>query len=114
MGVKFYHNPECSKSRQAMDVLEDAGVDMDVIHYLEGHLTPDMVHELLTRIENPVEDVVRDKAMSTEDIRVLAEEIAKNPEKLQRPIVDTGEKALVGRPVVNIHPWLIENKIIKE
>jgi arsenate reductase len=101
--MRFYHNPRCSKSRQALALLEERGVEVEVVRYLEtGVLEDDLV--ILARLEN----IVRKKeagpeAMAAlhgpEDIIVL---LRNHPKALERPILIANGKAVIGRPPENV------------
>lgn len=106
MKTRIYHNPRCSKSRATLALLEERGVDIDIVEYLK---TPPSVAELrglLVKLDRPARDIVRTgepefKAagvpLDAGDDRLLAL-IAKHPKLLQRPIVVVGNEARIGRP----------------
>ena len=50
MGVQIYHNPRCSKSRATLAILEEKGVDAEVILYLETPPTPDEIESVLKKL----------------------------------------------------------------
>ena len=107
MNTVIYHNPRCSKSRQALSLLEEAGVQTQVVKYLETPPSAAELDALLTKLGLDPIDVMRTKddlfkelglqgkTMSREEgIRLLAE----HPALLERPIVVRGDKAVVARP----------------
>lgn len=97
--MRFYHNPRCSKSRQALALLEERGVEMEIIRYLEvGVVKEDLA--LLASLEG----IVRKKEagaeamaalQSVDDIAVLLEA---NPKVLERPVLVADGQAVIGRP----------------
>lgn len=101
--MRFYHNPRCSKSRQALALLEERGVEVNVIRYLEtGVDEADL--PLIAQLEN----VVRKKeagpeAMASlngpEDVMALLQQ---NPRALERPILIVDGQAVIGRPPENV------------
>jgi arsenate reductase len=103
----IYHNPRCSKSRQALSLLEAAGANAQVVRYLENPPSAEELDALLTKLGlEPVEvmrkqdDLFKElglvgKTLSREEgLRLLAE----HPALLERPIVVRGDKAVVARP----------------
>lgn len=105
--VTIYHNPRCSKSRQALQLLEEAGVRHDVVKYLDAPLDAPSLDALLTKLGLEPRDVMRtgedvykelglkDRPLSREEgIQVLVE----HPILLERPIVVKGDRAVVARP----------------
>lgn len=109
MSVTIYHNPRCSKSRAALQYLEDSGVDFKIITYLDG-LNETQISSLLEALNLDAKDVVRKgekifkelglKGIEDEDKLIAA--IAANPILLERPIVVKDSKAAIARPLENI------------
>lgn len=107
MNATIYHNPRCSKSRQALALLEEAGATAQVVEYLK---TPPTVAELdgmLRKLEVEPAAIVRTgedryaelglKGKSLSRAEWL-EVLAANPILIERPIVIVGDRAVVGRP----------------
>lgn len=106
MKTKIYHNPRCSKSRATLALLEERGVDLEVVEYLR---TPPSVAELetvLAKLGRPARDIVRVNepefkssgvSLDAPDAELLAL-IAEQPKLLERPIVEHGRRARIGRP----------------
>lgn len=103
----LYHNPRCSKSRAALALLEERGVDFEVVRYLEKPPDEAVLRELLDKLGmTPLELMRRGEARYRElglkgaDIsdgdRIRA--MTENPILIERPIFITGGKAVVGRP----------------
>lgn len=111
----IYHNPRCSKSRQALALLEEAGVAPQVVRYLDTPLTAAELDALLTKLDLAPEAVMRTgedvykelglkgKALPrAEGLRMLAE----HPVLLERPIVVRGDRAVVARPPERVRELL--------
>lgn len=105
------HNPKCSKSREAKSILDLSGVDYQIVHYLNGELTKELLSELPTLLKLPVKEMLRkkdelfaelvgEKNLSESDLLELVE---KNPALLERPIFVNGERAIIARPPELIH-----------
>lgn len=112
----IYHNPRCSKSRMALALLEERGVTVNIVKYLEGVLTADQVLQLCDQLAvEPIEmmrlkeSAFKELGLSSQDQKpreVWAEIIAENPILLERPIVVVGNQAAIGRPTENILPLI--------
>lgn len=106
--ITLYHNPRCSKSRETLTLLEQQGVEPEVILYLE---TPPSVAELKTLLQQlgfrsarelmrKKEDTYQELKLSDETLseeQLLAAMVA-NPKLIERPIVVKGNQARIGRP----------------
>ncbi len=107
MTVQMYHNPRCSKSRQTLALLEEKGIDPEIILYLETPPTPSQLRDVLKKLDVPAHDILRtgeklykqlelnDKSLP-EDALLTA--MNAHPSLIERPIVINGDKAKVGRP----------------
>ncbi len=112
MGLKYYHNPRCSKSRQGLELLKDKGFEVEIVLYLEEKLIPTQVEELLTKFlkssgQKSLDPILRKnedefkaiaKLPSTEDVKSWAKLICKSPKILERPVLVGSQGALLGRP----------------
>ena len=103
----LYHNPRCSKSRAALALLQERGIDLEVVRYLETPPDEASLRELLDQLDmTPLELMRRGEAryrelgLKTPDVsddeRIRA--MAENPILIERPIFITHGKAVVGRP----------------
>lgn len=104
--MKLYHNPRCQKSRQALALLEEKGHTPELVLYMNEPLLPDALEALLEKLDMPAEDLIRtkeniwkeafaDKELS-EDELLLA--MIEYPQLMERPILEVGDRAVVGRP----------------
>ncbi len=101
----LYHNPKCSKSREAKALLEERGIDFRVIEYLKTPLDATALRALLTKLDGDVASLVRPKElkeagvdMSTCDEDALLAALALHPAAMQRPVFVVGDSAVIGRP----------------
>jgi len=110
--VRILHNPSCSKSRQALALLAERGVDVEVVTYLDAPLTKAELLELLDQLDVEPPALVRfgeatfkelgiDKASvtSADDVASL---LADHPRLLERPVVIAAGRAVIGRPTEHI------------
>ncbi len=104
MTYLLLHNPRCSKSRAALAMLEERGVDHEVRDYQKAPMSLDELRILHKRLGLPVAQWLRwgeDDAASlakTASDRELLTAIAASPKLLERPILIHGDHARVGRP----------------
>lgn len=108
--LTIYHNPRCRKSRETLQLIKDADADVEVVEYLKNPLTEDELHDLLSKLNLPVDYLIRKNEELfklqykgkdfTEDqwVKVLSE----NPKLLERPIVVKDDEAILGRPPENV------------
>ena len=107
----IYHNPRCSKSRQALRLLRDNGIEPKIVHYLKDPLTVSEIKVLINKLGDASQNIVRIKESLFKDLKLkgrhltldeTAEILSLNPKLLERPIVVDGEKAIIGRPPENV------------
>src|SRR5437764_2526383 len=79
--MAIYHNPKCSKSRQALSLLRANGVEPEVIEYLKHPLSTERVRDLIGMLAIPPHDLLRPKETPYETLKLspssMIEEIAK-------------------------------------
>ncbi len=110
MSVTIYHNPRCSKSRAALQYLQDNKINFNIVTYLDGDLTKDKLSDILKALNLSAKDVIRtgEKVYKQlglnkdDDEEKLITAIAENPILLERPILVKGNKAAIARPLENI------------
>ena len=105
--MRLYHNPRCSKSRQAVALLTEAGIEFEDYRYLSEGIHSDDVEVLstLSGIIRP-KDVVGDvdvKSLESNGIQTLLKE---QPKCLERPVLVSNGQAVVGRPPERILEFL--------
>ncbi|MGB0265108.1 MAG: ArsC/Spx/MgsR family protein [Candidatus Poseidoniaceae archaeon] len=101
--MRLYHNPRCSKSRQAKSLLLERGVEFEDYRYIDNGVHPDDV-ELLSTIEGiiRVSDLDSETIIDFGDTKAVAELISANSRILQRPILISNGIAVIGRPPESI------------
>jgi arsenate reductase len=108
--MKIYHNPRCSKSRQTLALLESKTSNFEIIEYLKEPLKFDDIELLLVKLGIKPIDLVRknepiwkenykNKNLSDDEI---INAMVDNPKLMERPIVTTNTKAVIGRPPENV------------
>jgi arsenate reductase len=113
MAVTIYHNPRCSKSRQTLEIIGDAGTTCTVVLYLQDAPQAKTILDLAGKLGVPVSDLLRRGESAFKDARdlpelsddaALAAWLSANPVVLERPIVvdDETGRAVIGRPPENV------------
>ena len=108
--IQIWHNPRCSKSRNAVELLSEKGVEAEVVKYLEISHTKEDIKSLLKMLNlsarelmRTKEDIYKELSLKDEsDEEKLIEAMVANPKLIERPIVIKGKKATIGRPIENI------------
>jgi arsenate reductase len=106
----IYHNPRCSKSRQTLALLEENGVDPDIVLYLKQPPTASQLRELLGKLGLAAADLLRrgEEAYSESGLgpdsseRDIVQAMVAHPRLIERPIVVRGDRAVLGRPPENV------------
>jgi arsenate reductase len=106
--MEIWHNPRCSKSREALALLHDAGVEPTVRRYLDDPPTAAELRGVLAmlgiepwEVVRFGEQVARDLGLGDrprEDPDAWIDLMASNPRLIERPIVVTDDRAVLGRP----------------
>ena len=97
--MRLYHNPRCSKSRQAVSLLTDRGIEFEEYRYLNSGIHTDDL-ELLSNLYGIIRiaDLDKDHCLDLSDVSVVVDLLQSNPKVLQRPILINNGKAVIGRP----------------
>ena len=104
--VTIYHNPRCSKSRQALAILQDKDVELIIVEYLQTPLTQSALKTLISQLGIAPEALVRKgeevfkenyKGRDMSDADWIAA-MAEHPILMERPVVVSGTRAVVARP----------------
>lgn len=103
--VTIYHNPHCSNSRRALEVIRAAGIEPEIIEYLKTPLSEERLRALVERTGQPLKSLVRDKEPVFAELGLadaseaeLFAAVAAHPVLLNRPIVVSKKGAKLCRP----------------
>lgn len=103
----LWHNPRCSKSRGALQLLREHGIEPRIRNYLEQPPDIGELRELLHRLQLPVRDLLRGGENEYAELglgdpslgeHALLTAMAAHPRLIQRPVLVVGERAVIGRP----------------
>jgi arsenate reductase len=105
--LTIYHNPRCSKSRQTLSLLQDQGLEPEIVLYLETAPSPEAITLLLKKLGIGARQLLRrgeqeykDQSLADTSLseQQLVAAMAKYPKLIERPMVINGERAAIGRP----------------
>ena len=105
--VRIYHNPRCSKSRQALALLQARGEEIEIIDYIGEQLSNAEISDLLKQLGMRARDLMRTGEDSYKELKLanpdlseaqLVQAMADYPRLIERPIVVYNGRALVARP----------------
>jgi arsenate reductase len=112
--IKIWHNPKCSKSREAVKVAEELGCNFTIIKYLETLPNASQLQEALKTLGINARELMRTteaiykelKLKDEMDERKLIDAMVNNPKLIQRPILFKNGKAIIGRPTSIVADFL--------
>jgi arsenate reductase len=110
----IYHNPRCTKSRAMLSLLQEHGIEPKVVEYLKDPPTASELKTIIAKLGIKPEQLVRkgedvyksNYAGKTLTDAQWVEAMVKNPILIERPIVVSGSRAVIGRPPGNIETLL--------
>jgi arsenate reductase len=117
--ITIWHNPRCSKSRAVATLLQENGVEAEVVKYLDEDLTVEQLKELLSMLGIEPRELMRTKEAIYRELNLkeesnpdkLIEAMVAHPRLIERPIVIKEGKAVIGRPIEKVIELLeIEEK----
>ena len=106
MSLKIYHNPRCSKSRQTLELIQQQGLEPEIIEYLNHPPSQTELDQILNMLdmqplalmrkgESEFKEHFKDQQLSRSKTIAL---MCQYPKVIERPIVVHGDKAAIGRP----------------
>lgn len=105
--VRIYHNPRCSKSRQALALLEQQGDELEVIHYIDTPPDSATLSALLQQLGLTARELIRKGEDTYKELNLanpelseaeLVQAMADYPRLIERPIVIRDGRAIIARP----------------
>ena len=107
MHVKIYHNPRCGKSRQTLQLLQQQGIEPEIVEYLKTPPNAQELNDILQKLDLEPRALMRKnetqyKANGLDDTsldrQTLITAMIEHPILIERPIVIANDKAAIGRP----------------
>jgi arsenate reductase len=112
--MKIYHNPRCSKSRCALEWLQENTYDVEVVDYLKNPLTLEELKAVLRSLKMHPEELMRKneedfalhvKGKNLSETEMIAKMI-EFPKLMERPIILWGNQAVIARPLEKLEQAL--------
>lgn len=108
--LRLLHNPKCSKSRQALELLQDRGVEPDVVRYLDSPPDKATLELIAGQLDDPARLVRKDPhfkelglaAADYTDVASVVDLLVEHPRLMERPVAIKGDRAVLGRPPEDI------------
>ncbi len=108
--ITIWHNPRCSKSRNVANLLEERGIEAEVVRYLDTPPSKEEIKAVLKMLGISARELMRTKEAiykelglkDVEDEEKLIEAMAAHPKLIERPIVIKDGKAAIGRPIEKV------------
>lgn len=117
--AKIYHNPSCSKSRQTLQLLNEAGSNTEIIEYLNSPPSKQELIEILSLLALSARQLTRNNEKIYSELNLqnpdlnddnLLDAMLAHPILIQRPIVIANGKAVIGRPPEAVIDTLFNNR----
>ena len=111
MSVVLYHNPRCSKSRQALQLLREQGAEPSIVEYLKSPPSAEELGRILELLGLEPRELMRRKEAAYRELHLDRTELSRaeliaamveHPILIERPIAVAGNKAALGRPPVQV------------
>lgn len=111
MTVRIYHNPRCSKSRQTLQLIQGAGIEPEIIHYLETPPSTGELEQILQKLGIEPQELMRKGEAVYKELGLASRELTRqeaiqllheHPKLIERPIVMRDDHAVLGRPPENV------------
>ena len=113
--MRIYHNPQCSKSRQTLALIREAGIEPEIVEYLERPPRPEELDRILNLLDVEPRNLMRKSEAVYKELGLAEKQLSRkeaiavlveHPKLIERPIVVSGERAVIGRPPENVRDLL--------
>lgn len=113
--IKIWHNPRCSKSREAVAIADENNTKAEIVKYLDENLTKEEIKNTLKLLGfSSAREWMRTKEAIYKELNLkeendeekLIEAMVEHPKLIERPVIIKGEKAIIGRPTSIIAEFL--------
>ena len=112
--IQIWHNPKCSKSRSALELLQSKDINANVVEYLKTTPTKEQLKDVLLKLKISAKELLRTSEdiykelnlKDTNDEEKLIEIMIKNPILIERPIIIKDDIAVIARPIENLNEVL--------
>ncbi len=109
--IRIWHNPRCSKSRDSFKLLEEKGIEAEVVKYLDEVPSKEELQNMLKMLGmSSAQELMRKKEAVYKELNLkdetseeaLLDAMIANPKLIERPIVIRGSNAVIGRPIEKV------------
>ncbi len=110
--IKIWHNSRCSKSRQALEILENSSNEYEVFEYLKNNFSKDDIKEIIKMLGiSDVREMLRTKETEYKELNIadenktqdeIIELVISTPKLVERPIIIKDNQAVIARPMENL------------
>ncbi|MEA2029032.1 MAG: arsenate reductase (glutaredoxin) [Campylobacterota bacterium] len=112
--IIIWHNNRCSKSRDALKLLNEKAIEPTVVKYLEADLSVEKIKEILVMLSMEPRELMRTKEAIYKELNLkeendnekLIEAMVANPKLIERPIIIKGKQAVIARPIEKLEAFL--------
>jgi arsenate reductase len=113
--MKIYHNPRCRKSRETLKLIQEAGIEPEIVEYLKDPPTASELDAILKKLKLRPQEIMRTGEQIYKDLKLRDRELSRSeaiqilvehPRLIERPIVVDGKLAVLGRPPENVKDLL--------
>ncbi len=112
--ITIWHNPKCSKSREALSIMDENGCEKEIIKYLETNPDKETITNLLKMLGITPRELMRTKEEIYKELKLkdesddekLIQAMAQNPKLIERPVLIKNGRAIIGRPTSIIAEFL--------
>ena len=110
--LTVYEKPTCTTCRKVLKILVEKGIDFEKVNYYIDPFSKNKLKSLLKKMEMKPSELLRKNEKAYKDLDMknknykedeILNLMIKNPDLVQRPILELGEKAVLARPVENIY-----------
>lgn len=104
--IKIYHNNRCRKSREGLQIVQESGIDFEIVDYISNPLTATELKEVIAILNiAPIDLIRKNEAVWKYDFKgkklsdqQLIDAMAAHPKLIERPIIIHNNKGVIGRP----------------
>lgn len=108
--IIIWHNPRCSKSRNALNLIEEKNIDKKIFKYLDENPSKEEIKNVLRLLNITAKELLRtgEKVYKDLDLKNIDDEeelitaMHENPKLIERPIIIKGNEAVIARPIENL------------
>lgn len=116
--ITIFYNPSCSKSREALELIDAQGTEYQVVEYLKAPPDRATLDRIAEKYQGPLVDLIRTDDAAFRDLDIdpatlttpdsVVEVLIGHPEVMQRPILVRGDSVVIARPAERVAQLLVD------